>query len=122
MYQNVIDFAFKQVTTIEQGVNMLEAFDYLAKRDSIKTCVKKKAIEVMNLFISEIQGAKQEIENKRDPNVPLHHGKYSGGAILIRSVIFRLEKFKDKINKLYFIDDHIKATALDKYTTTVKQL
>ena len=122
MYQNVIDFAFKQVTTIEQGVNMLEAFDYLAKRDSIKTCVKKKAIEVMNLFIAEIEAAKQEIENKRDPNVPLHHGKYSGGAILIRSVIFRLEKFKDKIDKLYFIDDHIKATALDKYTTTVKQL
>ncbi len=51
MYQNVIDFAFKQVTTVESGVNMLEAFDYLAKRDSIKTCVKKKAIEVMNLFI-----------------------------------------------------------------------
>lgn len=90
MYQNVIDFAFKQVTTIEQGVNMLEAFDYLAKRDSIKTCVKKKAIEVMNLFISEIESAKQEIENKKDPNTPLHHGKYSGGAILIRSVIFRL--------------------------------
>jgi len=25
MYQNVIDFAFKQVATVEQGVNMLEA-------------------------------------------------------------------------------------------------
>jgi hypothetical protein len=38
---------------------MLEAFDYLAKRDSIKICVKKKAIEVMNLFINEIDMAKQ---------------------------------------------------------------
>ena len=59
MYQNVIDFSFKQVTTVEQGVYMLEAFDYLAKRDSIKTCEKKKAIEVMNLFIMEIESAKQ---------------------------------------------------------------
>lgn len=101
---------------------MLEAFDYLSKRDSIKTCVKKKAIEVMNLFITEIESAKQEIENKKDPNIPLHHGKYSGGAILIRSVIFRLEKFKDKIDKLYFIDDGIKAAASEKYTVTVKQL
>jgi hypothetical protein len=33
---------------------MLEAFDYLAKRDSIRTCVKKKSLEVMNLFIGEI--------------------------------------------------------------------
>lgn len=41
---------------------------------------------------------------------------------MIRSVIFRLEKFKDKIDKLYFIDDNIKATALEKYTITVKQL
>jgi hypothetical protein len=76
----------------------------------------------MNLFISEIESAKQEIENKRDPNIPLHHGKYSGGAILIRSVIYRLEKFKDKVERLYFIDDQIKATAFEKYTVTVKQL
>lgn len=54
MYQNVIDYSFKKVTTVDQGVDMLEAFDYLAKRDSIKACVKKKAIEVMNLFINEI--------------------------------------------------------------------
>lgn len=59
MYQNVIDYSFKQVTTVEQGVDMLEAFDYLAKRDSIKVCVKKKSIEVMNLFINEIEMAKQ---------------------------------------------------------------
>ena len=76
----------------------------------------------MNLFISEIESAKQEIENKKDPNIPLHHGKYSGGAILIRSVIFRLEKFKDKIDKLYFIDDSIKSNAFEKYMVTVKQL
>lgn len=44
MYQNVIDYAFKKVTTVEQGVDMLEAFDYLAQRDSIKACVKKKSI------------------------------------------------------------------------------
>lgn len=76
----------------------------------------------MYLFIGEIQSAKQEIENKKDPNIPLHHGKYSGGAILIRSIIFRLEKFKEKIDKLYFIDDQIKIPALEKYQTTIKQM
>ena len=91
---------------------MLEAFDYLAKRDSIKACVKKKAIEVMNLFINEIEMAKQELEQKRTINYPLHHGKYSGFAILVRSIIFRLEKFKDKVDKLYFIDEQIKVPAI----------
>lgn len=76
----------------------------------------------MNLFITEIEFAKQEIENKRDPNIPLHHGKFSGGAILIRSIIFRLEKFKDKIDKLYFIDDNIKSPAVEKYLITIKQM
>lgn len=44
-------------------------------------------------------------------NFPLHHGKYSGFAILVRSIIYRLEKFKEKIEKLYFIDDQIKQPA-----------
>jgi len=48
--------------------------------------------------------AKQELEQKKIMNFPLHHGKYSGSAILIRSIIFRLEKFKEKVDKLYFID------------------
>jgi len=30
MYQNIIKYAFLQVTTIEQNVEMLEAFEYLA--------------------------------------------------------------------------------------------
>ena len=122
MYQNVIDYSFKQVTTVEQGVDMLEAFDYLAKRDSIRVCVKKKAIEIMNLFINEIEMAKQELEQKKMMSFPLHHGKHSGAAILIRSILFRLEKFKEKIDKLYFIDEHIKAPALEKYSITTKQM
>jgi len=32
MYQNIINSAFEAVTTVQQGVELLEAFDYLAKR------------------------------------------------------------------------------------------
>jgi len=52
----------------------------------------------------------------------LNYGEYSGIAILVRSIIFRLEKFKEKVDKLYFVDESIKAPALDKYSVTVKQL
>jgi len=76
----------------------------------------------MNLFITEIDMAKQELDQKKHIPFPFHHGKLSGISIFIRSIIFRLEKFKEKIDKLYFIDDEIKAPAYDKYSITVKQL
>jgi hypothetical protein len=41
---------------------MLEAFDYLAKRNSIKSAVKKKANEILTLFIKELDFAKNEYE------------------------------------------------------------
>ena len=39
---------------------MLEAFDYLAKRDSIRMAVKKKASEVISMFVAELDKAKLE--------------------------------------------------------------
>ena len=68
---------------------MLEAFDYLAKRDSIKMAVKKKAYEVIQTFLSELDKAKLEYDNMKKNitllNFPLHHGKYSGQAIWVRA-------------------------------------
>lgn len=73
---------------------MLEAFDYLAKRESIKIAVKKKATEVIQMFVSELDKAKLEYDNmkKNTPllNFPLHHGKYSGQAIWVRAQIHRI--------------------------------
>ena len=37
---------------------MLEAFDYLAKRESIKNAVKKGAEKVLELFHEELEKAK----------------------------------------------------------------
>lgn len=58
MYKNIINSAFESVTTVEQGVQMLEAFDYLAKRENIKEHVRKKAQEVLTLFMSELEDTK----------------------------------------------------------------
>ncbi len=54
MYQKIINTAFESISTVQLGVEMLEAFDYLAKRDSIKAAVKNKAKTVMDLFIQEL--------------------------------------------------------------------
>jgi dynein heavy chain len=48
-------FAFESVVTVKEGVEMLEAFDYLAKRESIKNAVRKKAVEVIQFFLQELE-------------------------------------------------------------------
>jgi len=74
---------------------MLEAFDYLAKRDTIKTVVKKKAQFVLNLFCEELEGAKSEFENmKSNAIIPFIHGKYSGQSIIVRQLVHRIETLK----------------------------
>ncbi len=73
---------------------MLEAFDYLAKRDSIRPCVAKKANDVMLLLMSELEAAKHDLEQRKNMQYPLQHGRYSGHAILVRSLLVRIEKLK----------------------------
>lgn len=37
---------------------MLEAFDYLAKRDNIKEHVRKKAQDILKIFMDELEDTK----------------------------------------------------------------
>lgn len=39
-------------------MQMLEAFDYLAKRDNIKEHVRKKAQDILKLFMDELEDTK----------------------------------------------------------------
>ena len=40
IYKEVIKFVFESFMTIKEDVEMLEAFDFLAKRESIKNAIK----------------------------------------------------------------------------------
>ena len=66
MYTNIINFAFESVTTVQQGVEMLEAFDYLAKRENIMSAVKKKAQVVLLFFVKELDNTKFVKKNKNN--------------------------------------------------------
>ena len=95
---------------------MLEAFDQLSKRETIKTVVRKKALYVMILFVQELDATKQEFDNmKRVIPMPIGHGKYSGQCIWVRSLVHRIEKMKEWIDKMVFVDDSIKRQPLEKY-------
>mmetsp|Transcript_23925 Transcript_23925/g.20935 ORF Transcript_23925/g.20935 Transcript_23925/m.20935 type:complete len:561 (+) Transcript_23925:252-1934(+) len=119
MYDTIINQAFESISTVEQGVEMLEAFDFLAKRRNIKASVQKKSHLVLSLFKKEVEKANAEYDSmaKKDKSefVQLTHGKHSGMALWVRSLIHRLDKLKDAIDKLYFVDYSIKKPYLDKF-------
>ena len=54
MFQNVITNAFEGAATTNAGVELLESFSSLARRDSILRCVEKKSAEVHDKFIQEM--------------------------------------------------------------------
>lgn len=95
---------------------MLEAFDQLAKRKTIKMVVSNKAQTVLQLFINELDAAKHEFDNmKRGVPIPIGHGKYSGQAIWVRGLIHRIEKMKEWVDKVVFVDEAKKRLPLEKY-------
>lgn len=68
MFKNVIIGCFNKMSTIQQGVQLLEAFDYLAKRETIKAEVKKQALLVLRKFDEELDQIKNEYDNMNKNN------------------------------------------------------
>lgn len=105
MYKNIIDFAFQGMTNVNQGVELLEAFDSLAKRKAIRQHVQKKAIEVYERFRVDLDLVKKEYDSRNEPPLATYHPKFGGSALWFRSLISRISKQKSKLDQLVFIDD-----------------
>jgi dynein heavy chain len=122
MYQNIIALAFKNVSTVPDAVEMLENFDSLAKRPSVRDYVHKKAAEmVYKLFKDEIKEVEETFDGhdkagKGPPPMPFSHPQYGGLAIWARSLIVRIDRAKSAIEGLYFIPEHPHSKdAIDAY-------
>ena len=87
MFANVVNTAFDGVTQVNAGVNLLEIFYSLAKRDSIKRCVEKKTAEVYVMFIKQCQSVRHEFdEKKKSPALRVNEPQYAGPALWARSL------------------------------------
>jgi len=116
MWQHIIALAFKNVSTVNDAVEMLENFHSLAKRPLVKEYVQKKAAEmVFKLFKDEIKEVEEIFEShtKQPPPMPFSHPKYGGLAIWVSSLIIRIEKSKEILDHL----DNIISTEADNVTT-----
>ena len=98
MMTNVIMLAFDCVTSLESRVELLEAFQSMAKRESIRRCVEKKTSECYAEFLQELNIVKKHFDQKRR-SPPVHRScpKYAGAALWAVSLSRRLERPMEKL-------------------------
>lgn len=97
MYRNTALHAFKNITTVAEGVEMLENFHQLAKRQLVKEYINTKAAEhVYRLFMDEMKEVEEMYENytKAYPPMAPSMPKFAGLAIWALSLMIRIDKAK----------------------------
>ncbi|GBG32973.1 Dynein heavy chain 2, axonemal [Hondaea fermentalgiana] len=93
MMQNVINSAFESVTTVAAGVDLLEAFSELAKREAITRCVTKKTAEVFQLFGRELDQIRLEFDQFRaSPPLRADEPRFAGAALWARGLQERADR------------------------------
>jgi dynein heavy chain len=65
MFTNVINASFEAISTVAEGAVLVETFFLLAKRETVKRCVERKASELQQMFLKQIQSVRAEFENGR---------------------------------------------------------
>ena len=81
MTQNIINTAFDNVSTVAGGVELLEAFQVLARCESVKRCVEKKVTDILSSFIKQCASYKRHFEGYRHaPPVHPDEPRNGGGA------------------------------------------
>ncbi|KAI0228083.1 Dynein heavy chain 2, axonemal [Lamellibrachia satsuma] len=91
MMQNAITSAFETVTTVEQGVEVLDVFMHLSSREAIRRTLDKKTVDVYTVFNDELNAVKKELTQKSSP-LPPHHPKFAGQAHWARMLKKRIER------------------------------
>eukprot|EP00741_Cyanophora_paradoxa_P024938 tig00000056_g24072.t1 len=105
MMTNVISAAFDGVSTVPAGVELLEAFSYLAKRDAIKRAVQKKTEQVWKMFTDDVSDVKKVFE-KFKKNPPMHPSfpRYAGSAMWSKSLIQRIERNFQLLDAAWYLE------------------
>ncbi|XP_064639639.1 dynein axonemal heavy chain 2-like isoform X2 [Lineus longissimus] len=102
MMQNVITSAFETVTTVEQGIELLDVFMHLSSREAIKRTIDKKTVETYQLLNDELNAVKKELTQKSVP-LPFQHPKYSGSAHWSRMLKKRIERNMMILDRAHFL-------------------
>ena len=104
MMQHVIQSSFETVVTCQHGIQMLEAFHHLSKREAIKRAVEKKVSQVYAIFDAELDDVGKDF-NQHRKNPPMHPSfpKFAGAALWARGLQKRLDDQMALLNSAYYL-------------------
>ena len=102
MTQNVINAAFDAISTIHGGVDLLQAFQTIAKREAIRRCIEKRIIDVFNMFKSNVAYVRNAFEkNKLNPPLSATEPQYAGAALWARSMLISVQEDLQRLDRLW---------------------
>ncbi|MGH0186895.1 UNVERIFIED_CONTAM: hypothetical protein FKN15_022868, partial [Acipenser sinensis] len=102
MMQNLITTAFETVTTVEQGVKLLDVFQHLSAREAIKHTIDKKTVDVYALYNDELSRVSRELSRKICI-LPAHMPQYAGQAHWARALRRRIERPMEILSKAHYV-------------------
>lgn len=86
---------------MSEGVILIETFLLLAKRDTIKRCIERKASEVLQLFIKQVQSVRNEFEmSRQNPPLRLLEPQFAGSALWASSLAALVKESYEMVIKL----------------------
>ena len=103
MLLNIISNALLSICTVQEAAELVENFDYLAERDTVREGIHAKIVpeHVYQFFKNEVKEIEHIFEHWTTSNAshpaetryyfPLPHPFYSGSALFERALISRLE-------------------------------
>lgn len=102
MVQNLICSAFETITTVQEGVEILDIFQHLSSREAIRRTIDKKTVEVYQLFNEELNLVKKEF-NTKTVDLPPMYPRYAGSAAWARMLKRRIDRPMNVLKKSFFL-------------------
>ncbi|CAH8511548.1 unnamed protein product [Schistosoma rodhaini] len=104
MMQNAINTAFETVTTIQQGVEILDIFAHLRSRETIRRTIDNRTNELVSRFGDCLNQVKKEMTQRVNTGLPIPtEAYYSGQALYWKFLRRRLEKDMLALDQAFFL-------------------
>ncbi|TGZ66460.1 hypothetical protein CRM22_005313 [Opisthorchis felineus] len=104
MMQNAINTAFETVTTIQQGVEILDVFAHLQTREAIRRTIDNKTHELVARFGEILNQVKKEMTQRIYGGLPMPtEAHYAGQGLYWRFLRRRLEKTMLSLDQAFFL-------------------
>ena len=96
--------AVENLPSVANGVELLEAFHMLAKRENIKMCVDMVTGKVYKLFIDEVGSVKKEFDaHKLSPPIHRSFPKFSGASLWAKGLRDRIQAQMDTLDAAHYL-------------------